>query len=180
MAVYYVNLSSTWRGKSKIWINHFQTVTSSTNYTLYGFHYKHIPIFIISYLSQMIWFRSDLLLDDYSFWARPRPLGLGEISGLSCAFATELSRAKGWVTNQSESCPTLYNRYTSCSLCCGSAIQWNVHFMNGQAWVCSLILYSHVFTTCYRIIIIVIITLFQEDNMFGMYASLTYGPQLQR
>ena len=23
-------------------------------------------------------------------------------------------------------------------------------------------------------------TLFQEDNIFGMYASLTYGPQLQR
>ena len=27
---------------------------------------------------------------------------------------------------------------------------------------------------------IIIITLFQEDNIFGMYASLTYGPQLQR
>ena len=30
------------------------------------------------------------------------------------------------------------------------------------------------------IIIIRIITLFQEDIIFGMYASLTYGPQLQR
>ena len=29
-------------------------------------------------------------------------------------------------------------------------------------------------------LIIIIITLFQEDNIFGMYASLTYGPQLQR
>ena len=28
--------------------------------------------------------------------------------------------------------------------------------------------------------IIIIITLFQEDNIFGMYASLTYGAQLQR
>ena len=28
--------------------------------------------------------------------------------------------------------------------------------------------------------VIIIITLFQEDNIFGMYASLTYGPQLQR
>ena len=30
------------------------------------------------------------------------------------------------------------------------------------------------------IIIIMIITLCLEDNIFGMYASLTYGPQLQR
>ena len=30
------------------------------------------------------------------------------------------------------------------------------------------------------IIIIIIITLFQEYNIFGMYASLTYGLQLQR
>ena len=30
------------------------------------------------------------------------------------------------------------------------------------------------------IIIIIIVTLFQEDNIFGMYVSLTYGPQLQR
>ena len=29
-------------------------------------------------------------------------------------------------------------------------------------------------------VIIIIITLFQEDNIFGMYASLRYGPQLQR
>ena len=29
-------------------------------------------------------------------------------------------------------------------------------------------------------VIIIKITLFQEDNIFGMYASLTYGPQLQR
>ena len=28
------------------------------------------------------------------------------------------------------------------------------------------------------IIIIIIATLFQEDNIFGMYAGLTYGPQL--
>ena len=28
--------------------------------------------------------------------------------------------------------------------------------------------------------IIIIITLIQEDNIFGMYASLTYGPPLQR
>ena len=28
------------------------------------------------------------------------------------------------------------------------------------------------------IIIIIIITLFQEDNIFGRVASLTYGPQL--
>ena len=27
---------------------------------------------------------------------------------------------------------------------------------------------------------LIIISLFQEDNIFGMYASLTYGPQLQR
>ena len=27
-------------------------------------------------------------------------------------------------------------------------------------------------------IIIIIITLFKEDNIFGRYASLTYGPQL--
>ena len=33
---------------------------------------------------------------------------------------------------------------------------------------------------CYIIIIIIIIiiTLFEEDNIFGRYASLTYGPQL--
>ena len=32
---------------------------------------------------------------------------------------------------------------------------------------------------CMRvIIIIIIITLFQEDNIFGRVASLTYGPQL--
>ena len=30
------------------------------------------------------------------------------------------------------------------------------------------------------IIIIIIITLFQEDNIFGTDASLTYGPQIQR
>ena len=29
-------------------------------------------------------------------------------------------------------------------------------------------------------IFIIIITSFQEDNIFGMNASLTYGPQLQR
>ena len=29
-------------------------------------------------------------------------------------------------------------------------------------------------------IIIIIISLFQEDNIFGTYASLTYGPRLQR
>ena len=29
-------------------------------------------------------------------------------------------------------------------------------------------------------IIIIIITLFQEDNLFGLYVGLTYGPQLQR
>ena len=29
-------------------------------------------------------------------------------------------------------------------------------------------------------VIIRIISLFQEDNIFGMYVSLTYGPQLQR
>ena len=28
------------------------------------------------------------------------------------------------------------------------------------------------------IIIIIIVTLFQEDNIFGRVASLTYGPQL--
>ena len=28
--------------------------------------------------------------------------------------------------------------------------------------------------------IIIIITLFQEDNVFSIYASLTYGPLLQR
>ena len=28
------------------------------------------------------------------------------------------------------------------------------------------------------IITIIIITLFKEDNIFGRYASLTYGPQL--
>ena len=28
-------------------------------------------------------------------------------------------------------------------------------------------------------IIIIITTLFQDDNLFGIYASLTYGPQLQ-
>ena len=26
----------------------------------------------------------------------------------------------------------------------------------------------------------IMITLFQEDNIFGMYVSLTYGPQLQQ
>ena len=30
-----------------------------------------------------------------------------------------------------------------------------------------------------REILTIIITLFQEDNIFGMYVSLTYGPQLQ-
>ena len=30
------------------------------------------------------------------------------------------------------------------------------------------------------IIIIIIISLFQEDNIFGTNASLTYGPRLQR
>ena len=30
------------------------------------------------------------------------------------------------------------------------------------------------------ILIIITTTLFQEDNIFGMYVSLTYGPQLQR
>ena len=30
------------------------------------------------------------------------------------------------------------------------------------------------------LIIIIIITLFQEDNIFGTDASLTYGPQIQR
>ena len=29
-------------------------------------------------------------------------------------------------------------------------------------------------------IIIIILTLFQEDNIFGTNASLTYGPQIQR
>ena len=29
-------------------------------------------------------------------------------------------------------------------------------------------------------VIIIIINLFQEDNIFGMDASLTYGPQIQR
>ena len=33
---------------------------------------------------------------------------------------------------------------------------------------------------CDLIIIIIIISLFQEDNIFGTNASLTYGPQLQR
>ena len=33
--------------------------------------------------------------------------------------------------------------------------------------------------TC-NTIIIIIITLFQEDNIFGTNASLTYGPQIQR
>ena len=27
---------------------------------------------------------------------------------------------------------------------------------------------------------VIIITLFQEDNIFGMNVSLTYGPQIQR
>ena len=35
----------------------------------------------------------------------------------------------------------------------------------------------HRMTKCI-IIIIIIITLFQEDNIFGRVASLTYGPQL--
>ena len=30
------------------------------------------------------------------------------------------------------------------------------------------------------LMIIIIISLFQEDNIFGMNASLTYGPRLQR
>ena len=30
------------------------------------------------------------------------------------------------------------------------------------------------------VLIIIIITLFQENNIFGMDASLTYGPKLQR
>ena len=30
------------------------------------------------------------------------------------------------------------------------------------------------------VIIKIIISLFQEDNIFGMNASLTYGPRLQR
>ena len=29
-------------------------------------------------------------------------------------------------------------------------------------------------------VIIIIITLFQDDNIFGTNASLTYGPQIQR
>ena len=37
-----------------------------------------------------------------------------------------------------------------------------------------MLLYHHVG------IIIIIITLFQEDNIFGTNASLTYGPQMQR
>ena len=32
----------------------------------------------------------------------------------------------------------------------------------------------------FAIIIVIIITLFQEDNIFVMNASLTYGPQTQR
>ena len=31
-----------------------------------------------------------------------------------------------------------------------------------------------------KMFIIITTILFQEDNIFGMYASLTYGPQLQR
>ena len=33
-------------------------------------------------------------------------------------------------------------------------------------------------SVCLRDFIIIIITLFQEDNIFGRVASLTYGPQL--
>ena len=29
-----------------------------------------------------------------------------------------------------------------------------------------------------QIVMIILITLFKEDNIFGRYASLTYGPQL--
>ena len=49
----------------------------------------------------------------------------------------------------------------------------------------SFILFIHVFSVgvkfCFSIIlIIIIISLFQEDNIFGTNASLTYGPRLQR
>ena len=42
------------------------------------------------------------------------------------------------------------------------------------------LLFGHTFRLFLVIIIIRIISLFQEDIIFGMYASLTYGPQLQR
>ena len=32
----------------------------------------------------------------------------------------------------------------------------------------------------FRVLVIIIISLFQEDNIFGTNASLTYGPQFQR
>ena len=32
----------------------------------------------------------------------------------------------------------------------------------------------------FKVVIIIIISLFQEDNIFGTNASLTYGPRLQR
>ena len=32
----------------------------------------------------------------------------------------------------------------------------------------------------FRFVIIIIISLFPEDNVFDMNASLTYGPQIQR
>ena len=51
-----------------------------------------------------------------------------------------------------------------------------LYFINSQEEIARIVLMTrHVIIT-----IIMIITLFQEDNLFGMYASLTYGPQLQR
>ena len=32
----------------------------------------------------------------------------------------------------------------------------------------------------FGVVVIIIISLFQEDNIFGTNASLTYGPRLQR
>ena len=40
--------------------------------------------------------------------------------------------------------------------------------------------YYYYYLLLLLLLLIIITTLFQEDNIFGMYASLTYGPQLQR
>ena len=50
-------------------------------------------------------------------------------------------------------------------------------FNNGDCTRCFLNMFF-VALSLEIIIIIIIITLFQEDNIFGRVASLTYGPQL--
>ena len=85
------------------------------------------------------------------------------------AYITEFS-CQFCILNTSHFFGLFHEVSLKCGQSCGGTVlqmrQWNPgHF-------------GSVFREGHLVIIIIIITLFQEDNIFGRVASLTYGPQL--